>query len=182
MSAEPSGTRDKRALRSSRALQDALLALLKRKPLDQITIREITAEAGIHYATFFRHHPTREALLDLIAADQIARLVALAVPVLDAADIEAAFVTLCAHVGEHRKLWTALLTGGAAGAMRAELLRVSREVAVGRATAASPVPLELAVICTVGSWWLAQPPARYTVEQMARILGCLVFSPTMRSG
>ena len=59
-----STVRDARAVRSARAMEAALLALLARKPLEQITIREVAAEAGVSYATFFRHHPTKEALLD----------------------------------------------------------------------------------------------------------------------
>src|SRR6185437_10507723 len=66
---------DPRAKRSSDALSSAFLRLLERKPLDQITIREIAAEAGVHRSTFFRHHPTKEALLDHIAANQIQDLV-----------------------------------------------------------------------------------------------------------
>ena len=142
-----------------------MLALIERKPLEQITIREIAAEAGVHYATFFRHHPTKEALLDHVAAEQIDRLVALSLPLFDRADSQAAVVALCTYVSEHRILWTALLTGGAAGAMREALLRISRQVAVDRAPREGGLPLELAVNCSVSlifetlAWWLAQPPA-----------------------
>jgi|HubBroStandDraft_1064217.scaffolds.fasta_scaffold00143_35 AcrR family transcriptional regulator len=175
-----SSPQDARAVKSSHALRGALLALLERKPLEQITIREIAGEAGVHYATFFRHHPTKEALLDHVAADQIDCLVALAVPVLDAADSRAAFTALCTYVGDHRALWTVLLTGGAAGAMRDELLRLSRQVAVGRAPQDGWLPVELAVGCAVGlivdtlRWWLKQPPGAFTVDQVAQILDRLL--------
>jgi AcrR family transcriptional regulator len=176
---------DPRAQKSGQALRAAMLSLLERKPLEQITIREIAAAAGVHYATFFRHHPTKESLLDDVAADQIDRLVALTLPVLDAVDWQASFLALATYVEEHRILWTILLTGGAAGAMRAELLRVSKEVAVGRAPRESWIPVELAVICTVSliveivSWWLRQPPEALSVAQVAEMLHRLVLAPAV---
>jgi AcrR family transcriptional regulator len=179
-SSAASSLQDARALKSAQALRAAFLALLERKQLDQITIREITAEAGVHYATFFRHHPTKEALLDDMAADQIDRLVALTVPVLDAVDSQAAFTALCAYVDEHRRLWTSLLTGGAAATMREELLRLSRNVAAVRAPQRAWLPTELAVICTVSlifetlAWWLGKPVGAFSVEQVAQILHRLV--------
>ncbi len=167
-------------------MRAALLTLLERKPLDQITIREITGEAGIHYATFFRHHATKEALLDHIAADQIDRLIELTLPVLDKVDSQSAFQALCTYVDDHRQLWLALLTGGAAGTMREELLRISRTLAFERAPEDSWLPVDLAVICTVSlitetvAWWLTQPPERLSVDQVARILHRLVFSSAMQ--
>ncbi len=175
-------------MRTDHALRHALLALLERKPLEQITIREIAAEAGVHYATFFRHHPTREALLDHVAADQIDRLVALALPVQETTDTETAFVALFDYVSQHRTLWTTLLTGGAAGAMREELLRTARELAVHRAPQDSRLPVELATICTVSvivetiSWWLRQPPKACSSDSAARILHWLLDSSILRLG
>lgn len=175
-----SSLQDARAVKSSQALRSALLALLERKPLEQITIREIAADAGVHYATFFRHHPTKEALLDHVAADQIDRLVELTVPVLDTVDSNAAFTALCTYVSDHRALWAVLLTGGAAGAMRDELLRLSKQIAVDRAPDDGWLPVELAVTCAVGlivdtlSWWLKQPPGAFTIEQVAPILDRLL--------
>ena len=63
-----STARDARAVRTREALRRALLDLLEDKSLEQITIRDITAAAGIGYTTFFRHHPTTESLLDDLAA------------------------------------------------------------------------------------------------------------------
>lgn len=178
---------DPRAVKSGAALRAAMLTLLERKPLEQLTIREIAAQAGVHYATFFRHHPTKEALLDEVAADQIETLVGLTLPVLDAAGGDASFLALTTYVDGHRKVWTTLLTGGAAATMRAELLRVSQQVAAERAPRDSWIPTELAVICTVSlmveilSWWLRQPAGALSVAQAAEILHRMVLAPSVRS-
>ncbi len=177
-----SSLRDARAIRSAQALGSALLALIERKPLEQVTVREIAAEAGVHYATFFRHHPTKEALLDHLAAEQIQRLVDLTVPVLDSTDSHTAFMALCEYVSKHRALWTALLTGGAAEAMRGEFKRVSREVAVDRAPKASWLPTELAVATSASlifetlAWWLAQPEGAVSMDHVARTLQTLLLT------
>ncbi len=175
-----SSGRDARAVKSSVALRTALLSLIERKPLDQISVREIAAEANVHYATFFRHHATKEALLDSVAAEQIDRLVELTVPVLDSVDRQAAVRALCCYVDEHRLLWTVLLTGGAAGAMRDELLRISRGIAEERAPPESWIPVDLAVNCTVSlifetlAWWLAPPQDTVPIARAAQMLDRLI--------
>ena len=169
-------SRDARALRSGQALREALLALLERKPFDHITIRDICAGAGVHYATFFRHYPSKEALLDDIAKDQIQRLNALTLAIKGAEDYQAGFRALCAYVKEHRALWSTLLNGGAGAAMREEWLRQSRLVAATEAPVESWMPLDLGAICAATliaetlAWWLAQPECAYSVDEVAGIL------------
>src|SRR5579859_2326210 len=101
----PSTPRDARMLKSRVALLSALLGLLTEKPFEQITVREITKTAAIGYATFFRHYPDKESLLNDLAADQIKALLGLALPILFASNSRAAATALCTYVDEHRKLW-----------------------------------------------------------------------------
>jgi AcrR family transcriptional regulator len=114
------GEQDPRAARSREALRRAFLGLLESKPLDQITIQDITSAADLGYVTFFRHHATKESLLNEIAADQIRFLVSLTLAVLDRSNVRAASLALCSYVDQHRALWTTLLTGGAAAVIREE--------------------------------------------------------------
>lgn len=177
-----STSKDARALRSGQALRDALLSLLLQKPFDQITIRDICAEAGVHYATFFRHHQTKEALLEEIATEQIKQLNKLTLAIRDAEDYEAGFRALCSYVDEHRSLWSTLLNGGAGGAMREEWVRQSRAVALKVPPVHSWMPAELGTICAATliaetiAWWLAQPEGAYSVDEMAGILFRLLTS------
>lgn len=181
---QPVAARDARAVRSGTALREALLALLERKPFDQITIREICAVAGLHYATFFRHHPSKEALLDAVAADQIDTIVDLALAPEDGVG-PAGWRILCLYVEEHRALWAALLNGGAAAAMREEWLRNAQRLAALRDPVGTWLPKELGVVCSVSliadtlSWWLAQPPGAHSVDQVAAILDRLITASTM---
>lgn len=171
-----SSSKDARAVRSGHALRDALLSLLQRKPFDQITIRDICGEAGVHYATFFRHHQTKEALLEDIAKDQIEQLNALTLAIRDDTNYEVSFRALCAYVGDHRALWSTLLNGGAGAAMREEWLRQSRRVAATEAPLNSWLPVELGTICAAAliaetlAWWVGQPEDAYSVDEIASIL------------
>jgi AcrR family transcriptional regulator len=170
-------------VRSQKALNDALLALLEEKPFDQITIREISARAGTGYATFFRHYPTKEALLGDVASEEISGLLALSLPILaEAKSLESTRV-LCGHVGEHRKLWQALLAGGAAGIVRDEFIRQARLLPAG-SSQLDWLPSDLGVVHGTGAmidglaWWLTVG-TDLSADAIAAILHRLVIAPLM---
>jgi AcrR family transcriptional regulator len=177
--------KDARAVRTREALRVALLRLLEVKALDQITILDICEAADVGYATYFRHHPTKASLLDDLAAEEIARLVDLTLPVAESTNMKAAGVALFTYVQEHRKLWTTLLTGGAEGAMRNEFLRISREVADARGPSEHWPPADLSTILVVSStielisWWLRQKKP-LQVAEVAEIHERVIIMPTLR--
>ncbi|RZI76919.1 MAG: TetR/AcrR family transcriptional regulator [Pseudomonas sp.] len=166
----PSSTKDARTARSGAAFREALLHLLESKPFDQITVRDICAASAVHYATFFRHHPGKDALLHDLAADEIGQAVTLAWPAHAQAKDGPDFAMLCRRVGERRALWTILLNGGASAYTRQEWLRHAHALAEKFPPAVDWLPKELATICDVSlvldtlSWWLAQPVG--TVEHL----------------
>lgn len=178
------GPTDARQIRSRKALTGALLALLVEKPFDQLTIREITNRAGTGYATFFRHYPTKEALLEDIAAEQIANLLDLTLPILKDRDSYESARTLCFHVDKHRKLWSALLTGGAAGILRDEFIRQARVLISELSFQPEWLPADLGVIFGAGStidllaWWLSQDEYR-PPEEIANIVSKLIVGPLL---
>jgi AcrR family transcriptional regulator len=180
--AQREGPGDARQVRSRSALTRALLELLEEKPFDQLTIREISQRAGTGYATFFRHYPTKEALLSDVASEEIADLLARTIPVLHDSSSFESTLALCRHVGEHRNLWVALLTGGAAGILREEFIRQARELPREFVEVKSWLPADLGVVYGAGgtidllAWWLSQDAA-YTPEQIAGILNRLIIAP-----
>jgi AcrR family transcriptional regulator len=177
---------DPRTVRTREALRDALLRLLEQKSLEQITVREIVASANISYVTFFRHHPTKEALLHDVAEEQVRRLTALILPALDARDTRAASTALCVYVDCYRKLWSTLLTGGAAAVLREEFLRHAAEVAASRSDPNNWLPPELAVTLNVSStievlsWWLRQKRP-LPIERVAAIHERVVIVPILEA-
>jgi AcrR family transcriptional regulator len=177
---------DPRAVRSQQALTDAFLTLLAAKPLDQISIRDIAATAGIGYTTFFRHHASKEDLLDHIAADQIRTLFNLALPVMDAYDLHSGSTALFTYVDTHRALWSRLLTGGAAGTIREEFRRLACDVAASQGRPNSWLPADAGAILIVGgtldliAWWLRQfDPLR--IERIVELHKCVVLAPVIEA-
>jgi AcrR family transcriptional regulator len=175
---------DPRMQRTQAALCSALLSLLEEKAFDEISIRDIAGRAAIGYATFFRNYDSKGAVLHDLAADQIHRLIELAFPAIEGRNGGAAALALCTFVDEHRRLWTALLTGGAAGVVREEFIRQGAQVRTLSSRRAW-LPLELANIVGVSAtveilaWWL-QRDRRVTVKRIARILDRLVISPFVK--
>ncbi len=175
---------DPRILQTRQALRQALLDLVDDKPLDQISIREITAAAGIGYNTFFRHYTDKEALVMAVATDELERLIELCITTLDATDSARASTALCDYVGEHDVLWSTLLTGGATNLLREEFIRLLRERAASRISATSTSPVEIGIrLVAVGTleflgWWLEQP-RRMPAAEVAKIYERLVVTPVV---
>ena len=173
---------DARVVRTRESLRRALLELLQSRPFEQITIREIAATAGIGYTTFFRHHPTKESLLDDIAAEEIRMLIEYLLSTFDTTNVKAASLALCNYVAEERTLWSTLLTGGAAGTLREEFIRVSRKVAEESDHAAGWLPAEVGIILVASgtiellAWWLGQE-SPLAVEKVAIIYERAILSP-----
>jgi AcrR family transcriptional regulator len=177
---------DARIVRTRSALRDALLTLLEERAFDDVTVRDLSARAGIGYATFFRHYPSKAALLDDVAADEIRELLELSIPDVRATDSRAAAMAMCRHVDERRALWAVLLTGGAAGRMREEFIRQARANVPEVVHNNSWLPDDLKVIFGVAgaveilSWWLYRGH-EWTVEQAAEIVDRLVVAPMVRA-
>lgn len=174
---------DARAMRSREALRTALLALIEEQPLDQISIRDITNQAGVSYPVFFRRYATREQLFEDIATEEVRRLLGLTQPIFETQSPQESLRALCGYVNEHRALWTRLLTGGAATAMREEFMRIAREIGSTRERRNPWLPTELAAPFVVGglfeilAWWLRQPED-YPVENIVTIIDVLIVRST----
>ncbi|MEG3143642.1 helix-turn-helix domain-containing protein [Sphingomonas sp. RT2P30] len=171
-------------MRTRRALLDALLRLIETRPFEQVTIREIASEARIGYATFFRHYPSKEALLHDLAAAEIAGLLGRTLPILFSDDSRRACVALFEHVAQHRPLWSALLTGGAAASLKQEFTDQAKRVAEDQGAGGRSIPDELRAVVAVAAtveiiaWWLHQD-VTCEVERVAEILDRLVVAPAI---
>ncbi|MFM6931094.1 MAG: TetR/AcrR family transcriptional regulator [Novosphingobium sp.] len=181
--AQTGKTRDARQLRSDAALRAALIALIPRQTYDKITVRDIVAEAGVGYATFFRHYPSKDAMLDAIASDELAEMLARTAPLLDPLDTRKTCVVLAQHVGSRRDVWSALLTGGAATHLRQQFERLADNVS----SATYPtdwLPRELGIRFGVTAtieilgWWLCERPD-YPLDDVAELLDRLTIAPTV---
>lgn len=176
---------DARALRSREALKAALMALLQKQAFDQISVRDITAAAGVSYPVFFRRYSTKEELLDDIATSEVRDLFTLTLPIFDATHHDESLHALCAFVNEHRSLWRGLLTGGGGPTMQQEFRRMAREIGEGREHVNPWLPRDLAAafvgsgLFEVLAWWLRQPDD-YPVENVVKMLNVLIVRSAAR--
>lgn len=177
---------DGRAKKTLASLRRALLALLERKQFDEVTVKDIISEAGIGLATFYRHYETKNALLEAVAAVEIDALVNMAVSLLGRSGGGRSAEALISYVNEHRALWSVLLSGGAAGAMREGFIRrVAEAYNVDGKPQATWVPQDLGIIFGVTAtveiiaWWLRQPPG-LSISEVADILDGLAIQPTLK--
>lgn len=183
-SGDPDAPREKRVTRTRPALQNALLSLLEEQAFEQVTIRDVAARAEISYATFFRHYPDKDALLHDVAAREIRKLLGMTLPILYTVDGPSSTKALCAYVWQHRKLWSALLTGGAAATLKDEFVREAQRHAAEAQMFESWLPGDLNVVFSVSAaveilaWWLRQSEP-LGVAEMAMIIDRLVLRPSI---
>ena len=155
---------DARITRSRRVLHVALLQLVEQQPLEAITIREITDAAGVGSATFYRHYPGP-------------------VP----GDSREACGAILRYVDLQHAVWRALLNGGAAAAVREEIIQVQREVTAAVPHADGWLPLDLShrfvasAMVELLLWWLERRDS-VTVEKGAELLDRLIIGPVIASG
>jgi AcrR family transcriptional regulator len=179
--------KDARAVRTREALRRAQLKLLEERPLHKISIRDIATESGVGYATFFRHHATKESLLKEVAAEEIQRLVDVTMSALQTTgSSRAASLALCGYVYKHRGLWSILLGNGAVGALREQLLVISKPIANELARPNHWLPNDIAVILVITgtleliTWWLEQKKP-LSIAKISEIHDRIVSSPTVYS-
>ena len=174
---------DARQARTRENLAHALLRLLPGRDFDELTIREIAGEAKIGYATFFRHYPSKQALLHDIAAREIDGLIACALPMLNAQNRRGSSHAVFDYVDGRRPLWSALLTGGAAGMLKEELAERARDLAEATALGgwlpdSLRVAFSVAATVELIAWWLEEGGEK-SVDQMAEIHNRLVIAPSV---
>lgn len=176
---------DARALRSRKALQRALLALLEERPFHEITIRDVTNRAEVSYPTFFRRYAAKEDLLEDLASAEVRQMLSSTAASLDSADPETSLTGMCAYVREHRALWKSLLTTQASRVMREEFARISAELGnnagLNRKNPWLPVSLASQFVASgifeILAWWLGQDED-YPTGNIVKFLMHLIVGPT----
>lgn len=168
-------TMDRRMRKTRRAIREALQSLLQSNAIEQITIKDIAAEADIGYTTFFRHFQTKEASLADLADSEAAELLDYSFPLLEAEDSRASCVALCRHVEAKRRVWSALLTSGAASfvreALAAHTVEKSKDWPDKRTWLPAGVGTTLIIGLTIEvlTWWLTHAP-QFSADQVAEIM------------
>lgn len=168
-------------IRTRAALHHALLRLAERMDFAGITITAIAEEAGIGYATFFRHYADKQSLLAAVATELVDELVQ-EMAISAAEEPARAGQMLARFVDERRGICHALLVGAGN-----EIRRVVTERAVLGSEAVTPplsgafptamvISHSVSASLTLMAWWL-ENPGTMTREALGQALNTLVLTP-----
>lgn len=185
---------DRRIQRSRARLRQALIDLSLSRGYNDITIRDITQEAGVGYATFFRHYESKDDLLADAFEQSMEALNALLQPLGGADPVEEGRL-IFEHIDDDHQLYEVLLRGQGvqpllkqveASAVREVMVRFSRaagdgngedvEGAIPTAVIANHV---VASIIALIKWWLRNDRP-YSPEEMGIIYAALIMQPVQR--
>jgi len=168
-------SQDRRVRKTRTAIRAALKRLLQREGVDQFTIKDIAEEADIGYTTFFRHFPSKEAALTDLASSVASELLSQSLPLLQTTDSRASCLALCRHIEANRPVWEALLSGGAAGYVRAALADRTLDRSQEWPASQPWIPADKGTYLATGmvletlTWWLTHA-ADLTPEAVAEIM------------
>lgn len=167
------GPVDPRALRTRSRLQEALLALARERPLDEVTIGDIATRAAVNRSSFYQHYPDKETLLaDALDAQATAAGADLSDMTLTdvGTDPPAALLRYFRHIAENAAVYRQALGGagvpGPAAQLRHRLQTIiaGTTEAFGIGEADTGVPLDVFAAGFAGSLlgvaaaWLRRDP------------------------
>jgi AcrR family transcriptional regulator len=176
---------DKRISQTRHALINALIALTLEKGYDSVTVRDIAERADIGYATFFRHFPDKEALLENVLEGTLTEFLELIQPVMN--DPERTATLVFGHVTQNSDLVRVLLRTRNVSPLMPRIFAVSSQAMLETLTpnSKSSIPPEIAAHHMIASilelieWWL-EHDMPYPPERMGKIVNALIMQPTRK--
>lgn len=173
---------DRRVLRTRQSLGEALVDLTLANGYDSITIKELTQEASIGYATFFRHFKSKDELLMYVLESVLEDLSSMMDA--DMTSYEQALV-MFRYIAENNRVYKVFVSLP----RNSELIDTVYRVIAGTLTQTyksrdeSRIPMEIAINHVVTSiielirWWITHDMSLST-EQMATIQSELIIKAT----
>lgn len=169
---------DPRVRRTRQRLQEALLALLRERAFEDITVQDVTERAGLSRVTFYLHYRDKDDLLTRIMNEALEALDA-QLPRCErsAASVQQALVRWFEHAAAHPELYHLMLGRNDRSSftlqVRAQLERIlmarhaqRQEACAGGVPPAIRRRFRACACLSMIAWWLEQRMP-YTPEEMA---------------
>ena len=177
---------DRRVKRTQKALARALISLTLEKGYEAITIRDITDQAEIGYATFFRHYHDKDALLKDVLDVVLDELTSLLQAPMSDANNETVGTLIFRYAREHNEVVLVLLSSRSSSELVRRIIEAGTQSVFSQNAplAESHVPPEIAANHLVTStisliqWWV-EHEMPYSPEQMGVIYQELIARPTV---
>ncbi len=173
---------DRRVLRTRQSLGEALINLTLNNGYDSITIKELTQEASIGYATFFRHFKSKDELLMYVLESVLEDLNSMMES--DMTPYEQAKI-MFEYIGKNDRIYQVFVNLPRNSALISKVHSViSHNVeSVYKPRDESLIPMEVAVNHIVTSiielirWWITND-MKLSADQMATIQSELIVKAT----
>ena len=176
---------DRRIRRTNRSLTAALIELTSQRPYASIQVRDITDQADVGYATFYRHYDSKDDLMLSVFKNITEELENAALD--QGSDyFEGEGILLFGHVEKYKGLYQSIIHSQEFIAKLKRFLskRIERQIADHvHAQKKNAFPADLAahhmVVAVIGliEWWLDNGNS-LTTSEMARIYKRLVVQAT----
>ncbi len=131
---------DARIVKTRRRLQEALFALARERGVDEVSVSDIAARAGVNRSTFYQHYSDKETLLadalDLFAEEAGARLETIE---FGSDEPPEALVVFLRHIEENADLYARVFTEPGYGAVLSRLRANARDAIRDLAPVAEPI-------------------------------------------
>lgn len=178
-------TQDRRVKRTQKALARALISLTLEKGYEAITIRDITDQAEIGYATFFRHYHDKDALLRDVLDVVLDELTVLLTVPMNETNHATIGTLVFRYAQEHNEVILVLLSSRGSSVLVRRMIEAGTQSVFNQNTplAGSHIPPEIAANHLVTStisliqWWV-EHEMPYPPEQMGVIYQELIAHPT----
>lgn len=119
---------NQRVMLTKRLLKEALIAILGRKRIEQVSVTELCREAGINRSTFYAHYGIPQDVLTDIKEEFADQLAASIDRVRDEGDPRHCLECVCRYIFEHRALERVILTNSSDDEVVEAALRSSFQV------------------------------------------------------
>ena len=116
---------DARVRYTQRVIKEAFLSLLREKPVNKITVKEVCELAELNRATFYSHYSDCFALMESIE-QELLEAFGQSLRLIDGFDVSALIAALYAMVEQHGDACRVLIFGGASPSVLGRMIDLAR--------------------------------------------------------
>ena len=120
---------DARVRYTRRVIKESFLSLLREKPINKITVKEVCESAELNRATFYAHYSDCFALMESIE-QELLEAFGQSLRLIDGFDVSALIAAIYSMVEQHEDACNVLIFGGASPSLLGRMIDLAREASI----------------------------------------------------
>ena len=120
---------DARVRYTERVIKESFLSLLREKPVNKITVKEVCESAELNRATFYAHYSDCFALLESIEQELLDAF-GRSLRLIDGFDVSALIAAIYSMVEQHEEACRILIFNGASPSLPGKMIDLARESSI----------------------------------------------------